>query len=298
MTDVTFPDSLLRDLVVIAAVAVSAHVATIVIRRASRRILRSKLHSEAKVVTLTAFATSLMVFGIYFGAIGFVLARLGVPLTTYLASASVIGLAVSFGSQGVVQDVITGLTVVFSDLLDVGDMVEIGGQVGIVEDVGMRFTVLVGFSGSTVFVPNRTITHVINYPKGFVRAYLDARLPEDEQAATRAEQCVRDAAAAAFEQFPGVLLLPPTFEGRHEVPGGATYVRVKFRIWPGQPALLESAVKPAIVQAMRQLDPAYEPWMVSVHYRAEPRDRDPLRRLPRPAALRARESAARRTPHD
>lgn len=289
------PVALLRDLVFIVGVAGAAHLATVLIRGASRRILRSRVHSEAKVLTLTAFATSLIVFGIYFAAVGFVLARLGVSLTTYLASASVIGLAVSFGSQGVVQDVITGLTVVFSDLIDVGDLVEIGGQIGIVQDVGMRFTVLVGFSGATVFVPNRTIGNVVNYPKGYVRVYLDVRAPSDPATLEEAERRIRDAANAAYDQYTGMLLWPPTFEGRIDVRGGLRLFRVKFRIWPGQSPLFESTVKPAIVHALRQLDPTFEPWMVNVHHRAEPRDRDPARRLPRPAALLAREAVTARS---
>ncbi len=61
-------------------------------------------------------------------------------LKTYLASASIMGLAIGFGSQGLVQDVVTGVTLVFSDLIDVGEMVEISGQTGIVRSIGMRFT--------------------------------------------------------------------------------------------------------------------------------------------------------------
>jgi small conductance mechanosensitive channel len=284
--------TLLRDIVLILGVAVTAHLATMLVRGLSRRVLRLRLHSEAKVLTVTAFTTSLIVFAIYFGAVGYVLTRLGVSLTTYLASASVIGLAVSFGSQGVVQDVITGLTVVLSDLLDVGDMVEIGGQTGIVEHVGMRFTVLVGFSGATVFVPNRTIAHVINYPKGFVRAYLDARVPADPAHAEEAERCLRETAEAAYDQFPGVMLLPPTFEGRIAT-RGADVFRVKFRIWPGQAGLLETAIKPAAVWTLKRIDPTYEPWMISVHFRAEPPDGRPDRRLPKPAALLRRDRPAR-----
>ncbi len=277
--------------VTIAAVAVAAHLVAVLIRGGSRRLLRSRMRSEAKVLTVTGFGTSVIVFGVYFAAFGFLLSELGVSLTTYLASASVIGLAVSFGSQGVVQDVITGLTVVFSDLLDVGDMVDIGGQVGIVESVGMRFTVLVNFSGARVYVPNRSIGNVINYPKGYIRAYLDVRLPADPAVQPQTEQRLTDLARAAYEQYPGILLLPPTVEGRVEPRGGWSYLRIKFRIWPGQGAVLENAVKPALAQFLRSVDDKYADWMISVHYRSEPAGRDPRRRLPRPSALHAHDES-------
>jgi small conductance mechanosensitive channel len=271
-------------LALIAAVALLAHLATLLIRATSQRFLRSRLHSEAKARTVTGFVTSSVVFAIYFGAVGFALSELGVPLTTYIASASVIGLAVSFGSQGVVQDVITGLTVVFSDLLDVGDMVDIGGQVGIVEKVGMRFTVLVNFAGAQVFVPNRNISNVINYPKGYIRAYLDARVPRDPGVVAEAERRLRELGLAAHDQYPGILLLPPSYEGRVETRDGSAFLRTKFRIWPGQGGVLEGPVKAAILQALKALDDSYADWMVSIHYRSEPKGREPERGLPRTAS--------------
>lgn len=270
----------------ILAVAIAAHGFVLGIRALSRHVLGSRRASETKVHTLTSFGSSLLVFVIYFGAVGFALGELGVSLTTYLASATVIGLAVSFGSQGVVQDLITGLTVVFSDLLDVGDMVELGGQVGIVESVGMRFTILVNFAGARVFVPNRSIANVINYPNGYIRAYIDARLPEDVSTHEEAERRLRDIAQATYEQYPGILLLAPSVEGPHQTRDGYAYLRIKFRIWPGQGSLLESAVKQAVANSMRQIDAKYGDWMVTVYYRAEPPSDGSGRHLPRPSALR------------
>ena len=98
--------------------------------KSSKGFLGFRLHFSALICTL------------YFGALGLVLQELGVSLTAYLASASVLGLAIGFGSQGVVQDVVTGLTVILSDLFQVGDMVEIADKPGIVQSISMRFTTL------------------------------------------------------------------------------------------------------------------------------------------------------------
>ncbi len=276
----------LMRLAVIVLCAVAAHLATMAIRWVSLRILKSRSHSDAKLRTLVGFATSAIAFAIYFGAFGFILSELGVSLTTYFASASVIGLAVSFGSQGIVQDVITGLTVVFSDLIDVGDLVDLGGQVGIVERIGMRFTVLINFMGARVFVPNRSIANVVNYTDGYVRAYVDVRLPEDGSVSAEAAQAIVAIANAAFEQYPGIVLLPPESEGAFQTRSGAGYVRTKFKIWPGQGAVLETATKSAIAHEMRSFEPTYADWMVTVHYRAEPLGESAGRGLPRPAVLR------------
>lgn len=286
------PESPLLRFLAILAVSVAAHAAAVLLRGASRRLLLTWVRSEAKVFTITGFATSVAIFAIYFAAIGFVLTELGISLTTYLASASVIGLAVSFGSQGVVQDVIMGLTAVSTDVLDVGDMVDLGGQVGIVERVGMRFTVLVNFMGGHVFVPNRAIMNVINYPKGYVRAFLDVRLPE--AAGPEAAQALERIARGAWEQWPGIVLLPPTVEGESRLPSGQRVFRVRFRIWPGQGAVLERTVVGAAVEAMRAIEPAYPDWRVTLHYRSEPADGAAERRLPRPFALRNRDAPVER----
>ena len=93
------------------------------------------------------------------------------------------GLAVAFGLQGLIQDIVIGLTLVFTDAFDVGDMIELSGsgvsaQVGRVERIGLRFTVLTNFQGQRVFVPNRNIVLVSRFRAGVIRAYVDIQIPE------------------------------------------------------------------------------------------------------------------------
>ena len=106
------------------------------------------------------------------------------------------------------------------------------------------------------------------------------------------EERVGEIARAAYQQFPGILLLPPSFEAREETIAGDAYVRFKFRIWPGQGALLEQMVKSTVVPALKAIDDDYADWMVTVHYRAEPPEGAPDKRLPRPAVLARVESAS------
>lgn len=279
-------DASLRTIVLIVSCALGAHIAVIIVRRVSRRLQRSRAGSHSKTHTLAGFITSTAVFTIYFMAAGFVLRELGVSLTAYLASASVIGLAVSFGSQGLVQDVISGLTVVFSDLLDIGDVVDIGGQTGVVANVGIRFTQLIGFTGARIFIPNRIIANVINYPEGHVLAFLDARLPDAADAALRAEEAIRRHAEAARDQFPQIILSVPVVVGRQQTAAGYAYLRIQLRIWPGQGAIAENFLKPSITQSLRELDSAYAEWMINLHYIAQPKVDESDALFPNPAALR------------
>ena len=163
-------------ILIIAAVMVGLHLLVILVRRISNKWMSSQVSAKlSKSRTISSLTTSVLVFLLYFSAFGLILSEFGVSLKAYLASASILGLAIGFGSQGLVQDVVNGLTVVFSGLFDVGDMVEISGQTGIVSTFGMRFTVIQNAFGAEVSIPNRTITNVVRYPRGYIRAWLTSR---------------------------------------------------------------------------------------------------------------------------
>ena len=75
------------------------------------------------------------------------------------------------------------IALIVSDLVDVDDMVEISGQTGIVKEIGMRFIRLKNCIGADVFIPNRIITNVVSFPRGYVRCLLDVRLSDREETA-------------------------------------------------------------------------------------------------------------------
>ncbi|SLN39523.1 mechanosensitive ion channel family protein [Oceanibacterium hippocampi] len=260
----------LERLALVAIVVAGAHLAVRMVRGASERLMaRSLDRSYSKARTVNSLATSILVFCLYFGALGWGLSELGVPLTAYFASASIIGLAVAFGSQGIVQDVMTGLTVLLSGQFDVGDMVQIGDQAGIVQKIGMRFTVLQNAMGAQVIIPNRSIGNVTNYPRGYVRIAADVTLPAAPERAAEAEAVTRAVTASVSEQFAGIFRAPSEFVGRFTTSSGRTYFRVKFRIWPGRGGPVETAFKQELMQALKKIDPDYADWMVSVTYEVE-----------------------------
>jgi small conductance mechanosensitive channel len=257
-------------IIVIIAVAIGAHLAVIMIRAIVKRLMAViPNRSFAKVRSILGLLTRISIFILYFAAVGIVLKEFGVSLTAYLASASVLGLAVGFGSQGLVQDVVTGLTLIFSDLVDVDDMVEISGQTGIVQTIGMRFLVLKNPLGAEVFLPNRTITNVINYPRRYVRCLVDVTLSREAEIADQMEALVQTIVADAAEQFSGLLITEPSSEGRIKTGSGKEFLRIKFRIWPGRGAALETTLKQEILQSLKQVDAAYADWMVTVNYEVE-----------------------------
>jgi len=259
----------------IAVLAVAAHVLVLLVRGLGTWVLApdtagpsALARRRPKLASVTTLVVSTVTFVIYFGAVGLILGELGISLTTYFASATVIGLAIGFGSQGLVQDIVIGLTLIFSDVLDVGDVADIGGQTGRVQSIGLRFTVLRTLVDQRVFVPNRNITQINRYRNGYVRVYVDVQLPggvpEDE---VRAE--VEGLADGMFSQHGDIILAAPeTFGVRDAGPGRWRYLRLKFKIWPGQGALIETTFRQRVLAALRRRSEGYADWMVVVTYRA------------------------------
>ena len=260
----------LERLALIAVVAVAAHLSVRIVRRVSDWIMTRAMHRPlAKARTVTSLVTSILIFSFYFGALGWGLSELGVPLTAYFASASIIGLAVGFGSQGIVQDVMTGLTVVLTDQFDVGDMIQIGDNVGLVQRVGMRFTVLQNAMGAEVLIPNRSIASVINFPRGYIRMQADVTLSPDPAQAAAMEEAARGMTESVIEQFAGIFRAPAEVMGRFATKSGRSYLRIKFRIWPGRGGPIETAFKQELMQSLKKIDPDYADWMVAVAYEVE-----------------------------
>jgi small conductance mechanosensitive channel len=102
-----------------------------------------------------------------------VLDRLGVNTTPILAGAGIVGLAVGFGSQTLVKDLINGLFILFEESLRVGDYADLGKNQGIVEAVGLRTVKLRDVYGNVHVVPNSSIEALTNMSKEFSRAVLD-----------------------------------------------------------------------------------------------------------------------------
>lgn len=227
---------------------------------------------QSKFVTLTGLITSALTLVLYSVALGFILTVLGMEtrqfIATYLATASVVGFAVGFGSQGLVQDVITGLTMIFTDTLEVGDMVEISGQVGRVESVGLRFTELRNFFNQQVFLSNRNIANISRFPRGGVHAYVDVQIPATADRVKTIEAITR-VAKGMREQFAAIILQDPDLSDIQPAkPDAREFVRVDFKIWPGQGALIENTFRQRVIEALKQIDATYADWMVVITYRA------------------------------
>lgn len=160
--------------------------------------------SERKADTLSELLKSILRYVLYFIAIVAIAEQL-MPngIKTVLAVTSVAGVAVGFGAQSLVKDVITGFFILFEDQFAVGDYVQIDGMSGVVETLGLRITKLRDFSGDLHIIPNGSITKVTNKSRGNMRALVDVDIAyeEDINHAINAIQSVSEEIKKEFEDI-------------------------------------------------------------------------------------------------
>ncbi|MEZ5663423.1 MAG: mechanosensitive ion channel family protein [Burkholderiaceae bacterium] len=102
-----------------------------------------------------------------------VLSELGVSVAPILGAAGVVGLAVGFGAQSLVKDFFTGFFLLLENQVRQGDVVKLGEHSGLVEEVTLRYVQLRDYDGNVHYVPNGTISSVINMTRGFSHAVMD-----------------------------------------------------------------------------------------------------------------------------
>ncbi len=122
--------------------------------------------------TLLTLFRSVSRYAIYFMGFLFVLSILGMgkPLSNLLVTAGIGSLAIGFGAQNLVRDVVSGMFMIFENQFAVGDYIKIDDVEGTVEATAMRVTYLRSFKGDQIIIPNGSITRVINYNKGSAMA--------------------------------------------------------------------------------------------------------------------------------
>jgi small-conductance mechanosensitive channel len=126
--------------------------------------------ASQRVTTLTNIAGGAVKVVVYVAAALLVLDALTVDVGPILGGAAIFGLAISFGSQSLVKDVVTGFFILLENQYAVGDVVSINGQTGGVESITLRRTVLRDLKGGVHNIPNGTISSVINSTQGWARA--------------------------------------------------------------------------------------------------------------------------------
>jgi small conductance mechanosensitive channel len=163
--------------------------------------------------TLRKLTHSIARYTIYFISALTLLINLGFDPLPVLAGAGILGLAIGFGAQNLVRDVITGFFLIFEGQLEVGDVVQINGRIeGTVEEIGLRVTKIREFNQRLHYIANGNITQVTNYNREKMRAIVHLTVPF-ECDMDRVNQTLEEVCRHIGKKHSSILLAPPEVMG-------------------------------------------------------------------------------------
>jgi len=176
-----------------------------------------------------AFTVALVVFGTMLA-----LAQIGVNIAPLLAGAGVVGLAIGFGAQKLVQDIITGIFIQFENIMNEGDVVEAAGKSGVVEKLTIRSVTIRDMAGTVHLIPFSSVDQVSNMVRGysFYVAELEVAYDSDLDAV---KQAMRDAFDMLMEtDFRNVILDNLDLHGLVAITPTSMTLRARIKTLAGQ----------------------------------------------------------------
>jgi small conductance mechanosensitive channel len=168
----------LQIMLIVVGLAVGLKATTLLIGRILDRIGQRKDDTEyrKRADTLKSVIRYLISTVLFAVALMMILGEIGIEIGPILAAAGVVGLAVGFGAQHLVQDLLAGFFILLEDQIRVGDVVEVAGKGGLVEQVSLRTVVLRDLAGNVHYVRNGQIDAVTNMTKEYSRYVFDVSI--------------------------------------------------------------------------------------------------------------------------
>jgi small-conductance mechanosensitive channel len=192
-------------------------------------------HAVASVITWATLVIIYCATGVA------VLARLGIPVTSLVAPAAVAAVALGFGAQRIVQDLLAGFFIITERQYGFGDLIRLSvpgipdPAIGYVEDVNLRVTTVRTIDGEVVITPNGQITQVTNLSRDWARAVVDVPVPATADV-TRVSDLLRRIGEDAYKdpELRDLLLDPPAVMGVQSLDVDHFQLRVVARTLPGR----------------------------------------------------------------
>lgn len=230
------------------------------------RFIVKRLEKHSKVVTTTgamlrgqqlrtlaSIIASVGAFAVYFVALMQVLPLFGVDVKPILASAGIVGLAVGFGAQTLVKDVINGFFILFENQFDIGDVIKAAGVSGTVEVMTLRKTVLRDANGTVHIIPNSEIKVVSNTTRDWSQVSLHVTVDYSEPS-ERIVNILRDVGLHTYTEpgFHELMVAEPEVPGIERVAGSDVDYLMVVKVLPGQQYRVSRELRRRIKEAFQQ----------------------------------------------
>ena len=220
-------------IIILVVVKIALSVINKLIEKSLTPLKKSKNYKKriSRANTLIPLLQSVSKYVIYFISGVMVLRELGVDTTAIIASAGVVGLAIGFGAQSLVKDVLSGAFLLFEGVISVGDSVTVGEHSGTVEVVGLRNIHLRKFSGELRVIPYGEVTSFGNFNKGYMRAIVEVGIAY-EQDVERGMKALEEIANKWAEENKDIVLEPPIVQGVLSLGSSDVTLRIAIKVKP------------------------------------------------------------------
>ncbi len=177
---VALPGNFLTSIAVVLVVTIIIRIIHLIIDRTlDNRIVQSeRLSQSLRAKTLRSVLKSLVSYGLYIFALLYIITIFTGPLGLTLSS--IIGVALGLGAQSFIKDIINGIFILMEDQYQIGELIRVNGFTGVVQNIGLRTTVIRDFSGEIHSIPNGNIQEITNSSRGNRRFMVDVTIAGSE----------------------------------------------------------------------------------------------------------------------
>jgi len=196
-----------------------------------KKTIPIRLTSNRREQTLKNLSKNILSYVLLFIVVLMILDIFDVPIRTMLAGAGIAGVAIGFGAQSLVKDVIAGFFIIFEDQFSVGDYIEIGAIEGDVEVIGLRSTKLRSFYGQTYVIPNGQINIVTNYSASNGYAMVEINIPYETNI-VKVENMIKHILPTFKTNYPDVFVDEPFIQGVTALELSNYVLRVRAETFP------------------------------------------------------------------
>jgi small conductance mechanosensitive channel len=223
--------------IIIAGAFIVVRVANLAIEHLQHKLggrhAQSDLEWQRRATTLSGILMSLVTVTVGFIAVLMLLRELAIDVVPILTGAGIAGLAIGFGAQNLVRDVISGFFLILEDQVRVGDIARINGVGGTVEQINLRTIVVRDNEGAVQVFPNGTITTLANLSKQYAYAIVDMRVAYSENM-DRVMGTIREVGASMERDaaWGSLMLAPIDIVGVESLADGVATVRAKVKTAP------------------------------------------------------------------
>ncbi len=241
--------SMLVTLVVIVLWIILARIVLKVGKRSiNRAFAKSKEQKRGKTLASLTFVTFKVV--VWFIILMLIITELGFDITPILATAGILGLAIGFGAQNLVRDVISGFFLIVDNVYNVGETIEVGGFRGNVVGMNLRNTTLRNFMGSELIVSNGSISQVINWSRNNTIALVDFGVAYDTDL-SKVTEIMPEFVETLMEKYDEIIETP-SFLGVTELADSSINMRIMAKTTNGNHWMIERKIRHELVQFLNR----------------------------------------------